>query len=95
VGGIGYDGFEAISENVDAGVASKSINSLNINLGAGYRYYYKGDGRYLSLQPRINTVNYANKRGSDLSGNTISIRLIWGFSSNEGRDRQLERLGAR
>jgi len=95
VGGIGYDGFEAIAEDVDAGIGSKSLNSLNINLGVGYRYYYKKDsGQYLSLQPRINTVNYANKRGSDLSGNIISIRLIWGFSSNDNRDEQLARLGA-
>lgn len=82
VGGIGYDGFEAIAEDVDAGVNSKSINSLNINLGIGYRYYYKDDSRYLCLQPRINAVNYANKAGSDLSGNTVSIRLIWGFAGN-------------
>ena len=95
VGGIGYDGFEAIQEDVDAGINSKSINSLNINIGVGYRYYYKKSGPYLSLQPRLNTVNYANKGGSDLSGNTISIRLIWGFSSNDVRDQQLERLGAR
>jgi hypothetical protein len=96
VGGIGYDGFEAISEDVDAGIGSKSINSLNINIGAGYRYYYKkNSGQYVCLQPRINAVNYANKGGSDLSGNTLSIRLIWGFSSNDGRDQQLQRLGAR
>jgi len=95
VGGIGYDGFEAIKEDVDAGINSKSINSLNINIGVGYRYYYKKSGPYVSLQPRLNTVNYANKGGSDLSGNTVSIRLIWGFSSNDARDRQLEQLGAR
>jgi hypothetical protein len=96
VGGIGYDGFEAIPEDVDAGTGSKSINSLNINLGAGCRYYYhKNSGQYVSLQPRVNAVNYANKGGSDLSGNTISIRLIWGFSTNDVRDQQLDRLGAR
>jgi hypothetical protein len=95
VGGIGYDGFEAIPEDVDAGIKSKSINSLNINLGLGYRYYYKDGGQYLSLQPRINAVNYANKAGSDLSGNTVSIRLIWGFSANEFREQTLKQLGAR
>jgi hypothetical protein len=95
VGGIGYDGFEAIPEDVDAGIKSKSINSLNINLGLGYRYYYKDSGQYFSLQPRINAVNYANKAGSDLSGNTVSIRLIWGFSANEFRERTLKQLGAR
>jgi hypothetical protein len=95
VGGVAYDGFEAIAEDVDAGINSKSINSLNINLGVGLRYYYKGGGQYLSLQPRINAVNYANKAGSDLSGNTVSLRLIWGFSANESRDQQLNQLGFR
>lgn len=96
VGGIGYDGFQAISQDVNAGIESKSISSLNINLGAGCRYYYhQKSGQYVSLQPRLNAVNYTNKGGSDLSGNTISIRLIWGFSANDMRNQQLDRLGAR
>jgi hypothetical protein len=94
VGGIGYDGFAAIQQDVDNGIDGKSINSLNINLGVGYRYYYKKSS-YISLQPRINSVNYANKAGSDLSGNTISIRFIWGVSSSNFRDHQLTQLGAR
>lgn len=42
IGGIGWDGFDALSigDNDDPDQISKTINSLNLNIGLGYRKYF-------------------------------------------------------
>ncbi len=77
-GGIGFDGFDALEENNEH--AHKSINSLNINIGYGCRYFINENKRnYVFGHIKYNFVNYKNDNGTDLSGNTISIRFGMGF----------------
>lgn len=85
--GVGYDGFGALDYSLaDASTENdvgKTINSLNINTGIGYRYNFKGHG-YLGVRGKYNFVNYKNIGGTDLSGNTASIVvIIGGFSNNK------------
>ena len=88
IGGIGYDGFDAVKTDEDAGIKSVSVGSLNLNGGLGSRYYYKPQGNYVGVQLRFNALNYSNRGGTNLSGDAFSLRLIWGFSGNYFRDSQ-------
>ena len=83
IGGIAYNGFDALKDgNNDCEEdISKSINSLNLNLGIGYKYY-PTHWNYFGVEAKYNYLNYQNPGGSDLSGNAITINLIYGFSSN-------------
>jgi len=91
--GIGFDGFDALSigNSKDPDRIAKSINSLNLNLGIGYRKYFKNK-TYIGLEARYNFVNYQNTNGTDLTGNTLTIRLKYGISRNLRRDENLRRL---
>jgi hypothetical protein len=93
--GIGYDGFSTINNNTsddnpnnDVG---KSINSLNLNTGLGYRYKFKNH-TYFGLRAKYNFVNYKNSGGSNLSGNTLTIILAFGGFSNYKKNINLEAL---
>jgi len=93
--GIGYDGFSAINNstsdenpNNDEG---KSINSLNINTGLGYRYNFKSH-TYIGLRGNYNFVNYINTGGTNLTGNTMTIVLVVGGFGNQKKQTNLETL---
>ncbi len=100
LGGIAYDGFDAIDTNTEDKRTdnddSKSINSLNINIGLGYFYHFKA-GTCLGINAKYNIVNYKNPGGTNLSGNTIQINFVFSGFSNERnsilrRKQELERL---
>jgi hypothetical protein len=81
-GGIGYDGFDAYEDDSDD-KRSKTIHSFNINFGLTPRLFInKVRDRYLGLQLRYNIVNYDTDGGSDLSGNTLSVNLVYGYMGN-------------
>lgn len=91
IGGIGLDGF-AHGSSKDDDDNTSGVNSLNLNVGAEYRLACnRTRTRYVGLQGRYNVVNYATGGGSDLSGNTISVDLLWGWLSGSA-DSYLERL---
>ncbi len=80
--GIGYDGWNAITEDQGQGEAG-GINALNLNLGGTIRVFHnKERTRYLGVQGRYNFVDYGNDGGTDLSGNTITVHLVGGFLGN-------------
>jgi hypothetical protein len=93
VGGCGWDGFDAleIGEPNDPDRVTKTINALNLNLGLGYRKYFKNK-TYIGIEARYNFVDYQNKNGTDLSGNTLTLRLKYGISRNLYRDKKLMQL---
>lgn len=93
LGGLGWDGFDAleIGKTNDPNRITKSINALNLNLGIGYRKYLKNKS-YIGIETRYNFINYQNKNGTDLSGNTLTIRLKYGMSRNLYRDKNLMQL---
>lgn len=93
LGGLGWDGFDAleIGKTNDPNRITKSINALNLNLGFGYRKYLKNKS-YIGIETRYNFINYQNNNGTDLSGNTLTLRLKYGISRNLNRDKNLMRL---
>lgn len=79
--GISWDGFDTMESNTkddrtdnDKG---KSISSLNLNVGLGYRYIFKNSA-YLGIRGKYNFVNYKNVGGTDLSGHTMTITIAYG-----------------
>ncbi len=93
LGAIGWDGFDAINIGTtnDPNRVTKTINSLNLNPGIGYRKYFKNRS-YIGIEARYNFVNYKNNNGTDLSGNSITIRLKYGLSRNLYRDNVLRQF---
>lgn len=83
IGGVAFDGFDVLkvddpNSNTDI---SKSINALNINIGLGYKYNIN-QWNYIGVDFKYNIVDYENKMGTDLSGNALTINLIYGFYGN-------------
>jgi len=93
IGGFGYDGIDVVkssSKNSDDG---KTLHSFNMNAGLGYRYYFSEySSEHLGLEARINRVDYDNKGGTNLSGNTVSIRILYGLAGNEYKNNKLKKL---
>ncbi len=83
IGGIAWDGFDALSVDKDGSddKITKSINSLNLNIGLGYKFNFKNN-RYLGIDCKYNFVNYKNSGGTNLDGNAFTINLIFGGFSN-------------
>ena len=81
LGGVAFDGFDALKSNTydnnPDNNESHSINSLNLNLGVGYKYFIKRDW-YVAIQGKYNFVNYKNNGGTDFSGNSITITILTG-----------------
>ena len=84
IGGIAWDGFDVLNEKVENSKdnkITKTINSLNMNIGLGYKFHFKNRGynqRYLGLDIKYNFVNYKNPNGTNLDGNTFTVNLILG-----------------
>ncbi|MEM7109568.1 MAG: hypothetical protein AAF519_15190 [Bacteroidota bacterium] len=88
--GVGFDGFDALGGG-DEDDPSKSINSLNLNLGLGFRQFFSHN-LYIGIEARQNFVDYNNRGGTDLSGNSQSIRLLFGFMQNFNKEERLKTL---
>lgn len=81
VGGAGYDGFDTRNSNDDQ--KGHSIGSLNLNIGFRHKLYVsRYHDYYIGFHGRYNLVKYGTDGGSDLSGNTLSIQLIFGRVSS-------------
>lgn len=83
IGGAGYDGFDALKvddPNSKTDI-TKTINALNLNIGIGYKYNIN-PWKYIGIDFKYNIVDYNNEMGTDLSGNTLTINLIYGFFGN-------------
>ncbi len=90
--GIGYDGFDAVEGDTKNNIKGKSINSLNLNLGLGYRFYGKGNLNYWGIQAKYNFVNYNNKGGTDVAGNYVSLILTANLFGNIQKNSMMKRL---
>ncbi|NLF42522.1 MAG: hypothetical protein GX587_07495, partial [Bacteroidales bacterium] len=88
--GVGIDGFDAVKKT--QGFESKTINSLNLNLGAGYAIKISKK-LSASLQARYHFINYNNKGGTAVDGHALSIRLVMGLRENARKDEGLKQLG--
>lgn len=88
--GVGIDGFDAVKKT--QGFESKTINSLNLNIGAGYAIKISKK-LSASLQVRYHFINYNNKGGTAVDGHALSIRLAMGFRENARKNEGLKQLG--
>ncbi len=95
LGGIAYDGFDATKTNTydnnPDNDKSNSINSLNLNIGLGFKYFINRNW-YVALQGKYNFVNYKNKGGTDFSGNSITITILTGSFMNAIKSYHLDAL---
>jgi hypothetical protein len=91
LGGIAFDGFDAIESDLDNDIDGKSLNSLNLNVGLGYRIYSKRMN-YLGIQARYNFVNYNNKKGTNLDGNYLSLILTYNLFGNIKKHDALKKM---
>jgi hypothetical protein len=91
IGGIAFDGFDALKENKDMDLKAASVGSYNFNMGIGYRYYIN-NGLYLGLKAKYNVVDYTLSNVIDFTGNTISIQFIIGGLANEIKNNNLKAL---
>jgi hypothetical protein len=93
--GIGYDAIASVLEDTEDDDPNNdvghTINSLNTNFGLGYRHYLS-DKTYIGLQGKYNIMNYANKGGTDLSGDILTISLFYGGFINHQKDFELNEL---
>jgi hypothetical protein len=71
--GLGFDGFPTFKEDENY----EEVRSYNINLGIGYKYYYRKTA-YIGIETKYNIVDYSMTGVTNLKGNYISIRFIWG-----------------
>ncbi len=91
LGGVGYDGFEAISTTDESG--GKWLSSVNLNATAALRFYFGRQSRnQIALEARLEDTYYDNEGGSDLAGHAWSLRLVIGWSGDKWRNRRLEAL---
>lgn len=89
--GIAFDGFDAVESDTEKDIEGKSINSLNVNFGLGYRFYGK-KLNYWGVQTKYNIVNYNNRQGTDLSGDYISMIVSYNFFWNPQKRSMMQRL---
>jgi len=93
IGGIAYDGFDALNAddpNSNTNI-TKSINSLNLNIGLGYKYNIN-QWNYIGVDIKYNILDYKNTLGTDLNGNAFTINLILGFYKNRYNINRLKEL---
>ncbi|MBN8653218.1 MAG: autotransporter outer membrane beta-barrel domain-containing protein [Cytophagales bacterium] len=91
IGGIGFDGFDALKEDQDNDLESVSVGSYNFNFGLAYRYYVNNHF-YLGLRAKYNVVDYTLNRVIDFTGNPITIQFIVGGVNNYYRNHYLDDL---
>ena len=80
IGGIAWDGFDSLNEKKECcknETMSKTIHSLNLNIGLGYKFHFNNQ-RYIGIDFKYNFVNYKNPNGSNLDGYTYTVNLIIG-----------------
>lgn len=91
--GVGYDGFETLRTdlNTSESTTGKTIKSLNMNFGLGYRYFYK-PGKYIGFQAKYNILNYNNHGGTNLIGDCLTFSITMGALSNPDKENELYQL---
>ena len=60
----------------DENKTTHSLYSPNINMGIGYKYWFKG--AYIGLDLKYNLLFFSNEDATDFTGNAITIGLCFG-----------------
>ena len=90
IGGIAYENINTLNEKNENCCEcctdnnkkiSHNLESLNLNIGLGYKFYFKKqrhNQRYLGVDFKYNFVNFKNPHGTNLDGNVFTVNLIIG-----------------
>ncbi len=90
LGGVGWDGFEAFNSDKNY---RKTVKTANLNISITPRIFInKTRTRYIGLQGKYNWLKYGTEGGSDLSGNAISVCLLYGNLAHGPTVGQLKHL---
>ena len=90
--GLGYDAIYSIDV---AGVPEKGVvdGSLAASIGLRQRVVHnQRTGWYIGGIIRYSVVDYGNTGGIDLSGNTLTVSLVTGWSVHQTLNKYLEML---
>lgn len=90
--GIAYNGITAANDNDDDDDDSKILPSLDVNGGLALKYTFGKNGGYAGVQARYHWVDHRNPGGTELDGNYLSLRLIFGSIFNYDREYRLRQL---
>jgi hypothetical protein len=90
--GIGYDVIYSVTQSTDP-EEYVSHGSLSINFGLRHRIFLdRRTGWYIGGIARYSMVDYNNPGGTDLSGNTLTISIVTGWSFHETLGQFLKKL---
>jgi hypothetical protein len=89
--GVGYEQITALTTDNDYGEESKIMRSWNLNTGFVLKYSLL-NGSYVGVHTRYNFVNYSNRGGTDISGDYLSFRLVYGWATTYGKKRRTRLL---
>jgi hypothetical protein len=78
LGGIGYEGLNAIASRNEE--ETKWLSTLNLNLGGRLKYYINAfQTIYIGVDTRYNWLDWNNEGGTALSGDAITVMFTLGF----------------
>jgi len=86
--GIGFDGFDFVNNsyykyyNDPNYTSSPSINSFNANAGLRFNYYFS-HSFFVGLLGRYNGIHYSTNGGTNLSGDAVSVDMLFGFNGSK------------
>ncbi len=86
----GFDITDLVEEGQDP--RGKTLYSPAIATGFFLGYAFPNRTQ-LAIKPGIQFLNYKNDGGTPLSGNAITLRLVFSYSDNASRTQGLKRLG--
>lgn len=90
--GIGYDYILSIKEDGDP-PSRKALGSPAMSVGLRHRFFTgQRSGTYLGAMVRYSMVEYGNRGGTDLSGNTLTLSMTFGWSIHETLKQFLDKL---
>jgi hypothetical protein len=85
---MGYDGFSVFSGNDNnyyrANKKSTTAASFTCNGGIGFKHHL-GVNNFIGCQLKYNVVNYTMNNIVNFTGNSISLRLIYGGLMGDGK----------
>lgn len=71
----------------------KSIGSMNYNFGFGYRIHsHTNESTSLVFEVIYNLIDYNNKGGSSMEGNTFGLRLGLGIGQKWTKQTKRDRM---
>ncbi len=90
--GLAYDQITMYASDEEIPDAGLTIRSLNLKTGVEYKYFYNIKS-FVALGCSYNFLNYKNNINDDLYGGAVTVHLIWGFTGDYAKRRELKLLG--